>query len=480
MIIKAKSLKTNIMETQIPLEDMKCIFNTKRSKTLKGSLKKSVLFCRCIGMNNNENEYIHDLKELDKHLKDNEANYILFTEGLEKALNIEEVEKMKRMMDDYLDFEKQTDGKLYKLSNLNMGYEIKNECLEWTKKLAFKEILDLYDRNNKGKSKTIRKNFGIKLLFWMNQYLKQIFKDICNTDIFHKVIFYGEMKEHELYFLILLSKLGCDVLYINPKEDIDLLIPQISNYSNLVMGRKLHSTIIPFSVDYNREKINDRPKVETSKKEAHKSINFERKINKDQANVKNSREKSYEEIAKLAESVVMINVYDEKQQLIGRGSGVVISKDGFIVTNFHVVHRGVLFGVVFENDKNEYMVHNIIKYHTDYDLALIKVDRKTKPIHLNEKDLDLVRGQKIVAIGSPLGLFNTISDGIVSGFREFDYIKMVQITAPISPGSSGGALMNMYGKLVGITTSGLEGQNLNMAVPDQYIKQFVGNILKMT
>ncbi|WP_242972864.1 S1C family serine protease [Anaeromicrobium sediminis] len=98
---------------------------------------------------------------------------------------------------------------------------------------------------------------------------------------------------------------------------------------------------------------------------------------------------------------------------------------------------------------------------------------------MSDKDLGLVRGQKIIAIGSPLGLFNTISDGIVSGFREFDYIKMVQITAPISPGSSGGALINMHGKLVGITTAGLDGQNLNMAVPDQYIKEFVGNVLKL-
>ncbi|MCT4605583.1 MAG: trypsin-like peptidase domain-containing protein [Marinisporobacter sp.] len=480
MITKAKPLKTTIMKTKKPFEDIKCMFNTQRSKALKGSINKSVLFCRYIGMNNNQEEYIHELKELDQYLKAREANYILFTKGLEKALNIDEVEKIKKMMDDYLDFENQIDKKPYKLSNLNMGYEIKNECLEWTKKLSFKEVLDLYDKNNMGKSNTIRKNFGIKLLFWMNQYLKEIFEDKYNTDIVHKVIFYGEIKEHELYFLILLSKLGCDVLYINPKEDIDVLIPQVNDYSNIVKARKLHPTTIPFPIDCNREKINYPPKVETSKKEPRKSINFERKINKDLASIKDLREKSYEEIARLAESVVMINVYDEKQQLIGRGSGVVISGDGFIVTNFHVVHRGVLFGVIFENDKNEYMIYNIIKYHTDYDLALIKVDKRTKPIEVNEKDLDLVRGQKIVAIGSPLGLFNTISDGIVSGFREFDYIKMVQITAPISPGSSGGALINMYGKLVGITTSGLEGQNLNMAVPDQYIKQFLGNILKMT
>ncbi|QZY54776.1 serine protease [Crassaminicella profunda] len=477
MIIKAKPLKTIIMKTEKPFKDMKCTFNHERSQSLKGSLNKSVLFCRIIGMNEHENEYIHELKELDKYLQSMQGNYILFTKGLEKALDINEVEKMKRVMDEYMDFENQNYKSLYPLSNLNMGYEIKNECLEWTKKLVFKEIMDLYDVNNIGKSKTIRKNFGVKLLLWMNKYLKQLFENIGNMDVIHKVVFYGEIKEHELYFLILLSKIGCDVLYINPKEDIEQLLPQINNYSNAARGKKIHATIIPFTVGNHRKKINYLPKVQTAREEKGRSINFERKINKDHSNAENQGEKSYEEIARLAESVVMINVYDGEKQLIGRGSGVVISNDGFMITNFHVVHKGAFFGVVFENDENEYMTYNIIKYHTDYDLALIQVDRRTKPIEVNEKNLDLVRGQKIVTIGSPLGLFNTISDGIVSGFRNFDDIKMVQITAPISPGSSGGALINMYGKLVGITTSGLEGQNLNMAVPDQYIKQFAGNIL---
>ena len=75
-----------------------------------------------------------------------------------------------------------------------------------------------------------------------------------------------------------------------------------------------------------------------------------------------------------------------------------------------------------------------------------------------------------MAIGSPLGLMNTISDGIVAGFRNFKDEKFIQITAPISPGSSGGALLDRYGYLVGITSAGyLEGQNLNLAVPSSQL-----------
>ncbi|MCY6485779.1 trypsin-like peptidase domain-containing protein [Clostridium aestuarii] len=476
MIVKVKPLKINILQSKNPFKDMKYILNNERNKFSNKSLTKSVIFCRYIGIKSNESDYINELKELDESLQSIEANYIKFTNGFEKTLDIDEVQKMKAIMDKYIDLENANHINPYKLFNLYMGYQIKNECLEWTKKQAFKEIIDLYDTNNTDKNKTIRRNFGIKLLLWMDKYLKQLFEDNCNINIINKVMFYGNIKRHELYFLILLSKLGCDVIYINPKEDIDYVIPEVKYYSNVIRCSKMHNTVIQFPVDIDKSKIKRISKVENVSKEKNIHKNFEKNINIDMSNLKTQVEKSCEEIAKLAESVVMINVYDDKEQLIGKGSGIVISDNGFIITNFHVVNKGVLFGVVFENDNNEYLVYNIIKYHTDYDLALIKVDQKTKPIKLSKKDL--MRGQKIIAIGSPLGLFNTISEGIVSGFRKFDYIEMVQITAPISPGSSGGALIDMYGRLVGITTAGFEGQNLNMAVPAQYIKQFVGNITK--
>ncbi|TCO68732.1 trypsin-like peptidase domain-containing protein [Marinisporobacter balticus] len=473
MIVKTKYLKTMLLQTQNLFEEIKCIFNYERKDS--GSLRKSILFCRYIGIDDNVQDYMNRLKELDKYLQTIEVNYIRFTKGLEKVFDMDEIEKMKDIMDHYSALEEQGSISRYALFNLNMGYEIKNECLEWTKKLAFKEILDLYDTNNRNKSKTIRKNFGVKLLFWMNKYLKELFENACDINIIHKIVFYGEIKKHELYFLIFLSKLGCDIIYINPKEDIEDAIPEVKGYSNIIRCRKMHSEIVQWLGETSKQEIKNIPKVQATIRKERVHERPEIKINTYRPDAKRRVEKSYEEIAKLAESVVMIQAYDKNKQLIGKGSGVVISEDGFIITNFHVVGKGVFFGVVFENDPNEYMVYNVVKYHQDYDLALIKVDKPTKPIQLNDKDL--VRGQQVVAIGSPLGLFNTISEGIVSGFREFDHIKMVQITAPISPGSSGGALIDRYGNLVGITTAGLEGQNLNMAVPAQYVKQFIGNIL---
>lgn len=90
----------------------------------------------------------------------------------------------------------------------------------------------------------------------------------------------------------------------------------------------------------------------------------------------------------------------------------------------------------------------------------------------------LVRGQKVVAIGSPLGLFNSVSDGIISGFRDIDGHSMIQFTAPTSHGSSGGALLNLYGELIGILTAGFDnGQNLNLAVDIKTISQFCRGFL---
>ena len=78
-----------------------------------------------------------------------------------------------------------------------------------------------------------------------------------------------------------------------------------------------------------------------------------------------------------------------------------------------------------------------------------------------------------------MGLFNSVSDGIISGFRTINDKDMIQFTAPISHGSSGGALLNSYGEVIGICTSGIdEGQNLNLAVSYKQIRDFASNVIK--
>ncbi len=185
-------------------------------------------------------------------------------------------------------------------------------------------------------------------------------------------------------------------------------------------------------------------------------------------------EKSFEELAMLASSVVLITVFDGQGERLGSGSGIMIGKEGYILTNNHVAAGGRFFSVRIEEDEKEYRTDEIIKYHSVLDLAIIRIQRKLDPIPVYRGSKPLVRGQKVVAIGSPLGLFNSVSNGIISGFRKIDDVDMIQFTAPTSRGSSGGAVLNMQGEVIGISTAGIDaGQNINLAMGYECINMFI-------
>ena len=101
-------------------------------------------------------------------------------------------------------------------------------------------------------------------------------------------------------------------------------------------------------------------------------------------------------------------------------------------------------------------------------------DETLRPVVLGDSD-ELEVGERVVAIGNPYSWENTLSDGLVSGIRELEGTTLLQITAPISPGSSGGALFNMKGEVIGITTIGSTwgAQNLNFAVPVNSLKALI-------
>lgn len=185
-------------------------------------------------------------------------------------------------------------------------------------------------------------------------------------------------------------------------------------------------------------------------------------------------EKSFEQLALLASSVVMIMIHDKKGEPIGSGSGIMIGRKGYILTNQHVASGGSFYTVRIEEDDNCYRTDEIIKYNNVLDLAVIRIDRTLDPLPVYNRAEKLVRGQKVVAIGSPMGLFNSVSDGIIAGFRKLDDVDMIQFTAPISSGSSGGALLNMYGEVIGISTAVMrDAQNINIAVGYEYINMFI-------
>ncbi|MEO5945739.1 MAG: serine protease [Chitinophagaceae bacterium] len=153
----------------------------------------------------------------------------------------------------------------------------------------------------------------------------------------------------------------------------------------------------------------------------------------------------------------------------GLGSGFFVGKN-IIATNYHVIEGSKVAYCYTNNSDTKYNIEGFLAIDTSTDLILLKVASLNRtPLKMASKSV--VAGQKIFVIGSPKGLPATISDGLVSGLRNFGGHKYIQITAPISQGSSGGPVLNVNGELVGVSTGQIiGGQNLNFAIPKSNVE----------
>jgi serine protease Do len=156
------------------------------------------------------------------------------------------------------------------------------------------------------------------------------------------------------------------------------------------------------------------------------------------------------------------------------GTGFVVRADGWIATNLHVVVGGPRVRVTLR-DGRELDVVEVLAASPDHDLALVRVEAQGLPI-LSLGDSDAMRpGDPVVAIGNPLGLEDTVSNGLVSARRKIEGgFEVLQVSAPIAPGSSGGPLFNDRGEVVGISTAVMQGgQNLAFGVPVRYLAPMI-------
>jgi S1-C subfamily serine protease len=189
---------------------------------------------------------------------------------------------------------------------------------------------------------------------------------------------------------------------------------------------------------------------------------------------------SIKEIAKNFDRVVMINIYDKKGKLLGSGSGMVVSEDGKILTNHHVLEEAATAKVVFQ-DQTMFTASKVLLDDPDRDLALMQIDvSNLSTVKFGNSD-QLEIGDNVVAIGSPLGMQNTLSAGLVSGLhrkipvsKDKD-VEFLQTNAPYTFGSSGGALFNMHGDVIGVTSEGAAymGGELNFAIPSNDVTRFL-------
>lgn len=184
--------------------------------------------------------------------------------------------------------------------------------------------------------------------------------------------------------------------------------------------------------------------------------------------------KSAREIASDAfRSVVLLVVEDDKRQPLSLGSGFIV-QEGLLVTNAHVIDGATTGYAKLIGKPRKYEITGIVARNELHDLALLKVEGMTAPEMAIADSTSVAVGDPIYAIGNPKGLEGTFSAGIISGVRKLEHGALLQITAPISPGSSGGPVVNVDGQVVGIAVATFRGgQNLNFAVPASEIRKLL-------
>lgn len=177
-------------------------------------------------------------------------------------------------------------------------------------------------------------------------------------------------------------------------------------------------------------------------------------------------------VKRIKPSAVAIETFDARGNTLSRGSGFFIASDR-VITNRHVIEKSSRVEIHLIDGK-KFPVRGVLAVDGEGDLALLQVDvPKALAIPLPIVRAVPQEGESIVVIGNPFGLEGSVSNGIVSAVREISgYGKIIQITAPISPGSSGSPVVNMYGQVIGIATlQAAEGQSLNFAIPSERILQ---------
>src|SRR5215217_5385601 len=177
-------------------------------------------------------------------------------------------------------------------------------------------------------------------------------------------------------------------------------------------------------------------------------------------------------VRRIKPSAVAIETYDARGEKLSRGSGFFVDADR-IVTNRHVL-EGAHRAEVHSSSGAVFPVKGVLAVDAEGDIALLKIDPPTTPIQPLPLDKTSPQeGESVVVIGNPLGLEGSVTNGIVSAVRDIPtFGRIIQITAPISSGSSGSPVVNMQGQVIGIATLQITGgQSVNFAIPSERISQ---------
>ncbi|MDE0635730.1 MAG: tetratricopeptide repeat protein [Candidatus Poribacteria bacterium] len=181
----------------------------------------------------------------------------------------------------------------------------------------------------------------------------------------------------------------------------------------------------------------------------------------------------------IAEKALAVTVYLEMQdkngKTLGIGSGFFV-KSNLIATNYHVIEGAAKGTAKLVGKNTTYNIEGVTATDKTNDLVLLKVTAYgTKPLSLGDSDKVRI-GETVYVAGNPKGLEGTFSDGIISSRRDKLTKERLQMTAPISPGSSGGPVLNRKGEVIGVSFAvykSLDAQNLNFAIPSTYLQKLL-------
>lgn len=182
-----------------------------------------------------------------------------------------------------------------------------------------------------------------------------------------------------------------------------------------------------------------------------------------------------QEIARKAfGSTVLLVMEDANGQPLSLGSGFFV-RDGEVASNLHVVEGAARGYAKIIGQKAKYDIEGITAVDPERDLVVLKISGARAGVLALGNSESIQVGETVYAVGNPQGLEGTFSQGIVSSLREVGTDKLLQITAPISPGSSGGPVLSGKGEVIGVSVATFRGgQNLNFAIPSIYLKTLLG------
>jgi S1-C subfamily serine protease len=186
--------------------------------------------------------------------------------------------------------------------------------------------------------------------------------------------------------------------------------------------------------------------------------------------VASAQEAWIEKVASQASpAVVTVLSFDEKDERIGLGSGFIVRSDGLIVTNYHVIQGGASVEVRSKTI-GAYNVSGVVAVSREKDFAVLKINAANLPVIRLGNSSDVKLGESVMVIGNPKGLTGTISAGLISQFRQEESFSLLQTSAPIYPGNSGGPLINKRGEVIGVVTARFgDSPTLGLALPVNHI-----------